>query len=140
MCPTAYNMLHGMWNRWSPSRLRWTAERQDHALQEAIMKVKMVPPKKAPSMRGVKRLYKDPANAEKLEASFGSAAKAVGLTADALDALLQRPVAEVQLEDVRDLLDTTYPQLIQGLQSAHTSTQAADREEQRKSGPTEPRR
>ena len=27
MCPTAYNMLHSMRNRWSLSRFRWTAER-----------------------------------------------------------------------------------------------------------------
>ena len=91
-------------------------------------------------MRDIKRLYKDPAKAAKLEAGFRSASKTTRLTAAALDALLQRPVAEVQLADVRDLLDTMYPQLIQGLQSAHTSTQAAGREEQRKRGPTEPRR
>ena len=81
-----------MRNRWSLSRFRWTAERQDHALQEAILKVKMVPPKKAPSMRDVKRLYKDPAKAAKLEAGFSSASKATGLTAAALDPINQSSV------------------------------------------------
>ena len=51
---------------------------------------------------------------------------------------VQRPVGEVKLADVQDLPNITYPQLIQGLQSVHSSTHTTNREEQRNSEATVP--